>query len=254
MDVVVERKKFEDILKVAKLGGELETAQMVFGTDAVVVNVRNPANSMGAYAKFDPNYFVSYSVEEELKVAFPLQKLSKLLKVIRDDELSLSVTDSAFVINDGKIEVPLTTYDPNRELPSGLQLQETEYGMLFVSKSKGDLADKYNFTRIQIPKRVNLLNVEDVIFAVKQNTLILMQEDEIGHKFRDELASLMDKYVADAEVRVSAALMKHAFDTMISGECVIALGNDEGQPLFVQLLDQTAEFSLTVLVAPKLPE
>jgi len=253
MEVVVEPKKFMDILTVARLGGELDRAQMIFEQDGVKVHVVNPAKTLGCYAKFKEGYFNSYNVEDTVQVSIPLHKLWKILRQVSLDELSIDVKGERIVFNNGAIEAPLLGYDPSIEMESRYKFVETEFGGLLVT-GKVTL-EKYSHARIQVPKKVNFLDVENIAFIIENNSLAIYQEDEIGHKVKKTLAVSMDKHVSDARVAVDAALMKFAFGTLIGDECHIAIAlDDNGTPLPIQLCDSTNNYIVCLVVAPKLED
>jgi len=252
MEVVLETKKFLDILNVARLARERDAAQLMFEKSGIHVNVRNPANTLGCYAEFRESYFKTYSIDEEFAISIPMHKFLKMLKHISASEISIDVKEDKIVVNDGELEAPLLQYDPNVCIPQGLKLVETEFGSVIVSDDT--VVEHYNFSRIQIPKQINLLGVEDVAFTVKNKTLLMCQEDDIGHKIRNVLSSMMDKYVNDVEVKINATLLKTAFDTLISGECYIAIGTNHEKPLLIQLCDNANDYIVTVAAAPKIDE
>jgi len=251
MEVVVETKKFLDILNVARLGGELDKAQLIFEPDGLRINVVNPANTLGCYARFEPEYFSGYNVKKEAKFALPLFKLLKIIRQVGGSELKMNVKKDRVVFNDGAIEAPVVAYSDDIEMSSAYKFIETEFGGLLLSDESK--LDSYSYTRIQIPKKINLLDVENLVFIAENNLLAVYQEDDLGHKIKNTISSMMDKFAGDARVIVDATLLKFAFDTLIGAECYIAIGvSENGSPLPVQLCDSASNYVTCLVVAPKL--
>lgn len=251
VEFVVEKKKLLEILNAARLGGELDTAQLRFDRDGIEIRALNTANTLGCYAKFSTEYFNDYNCPNPMRVAIPLIKLLKLIKTVDDSEFKVTVKDNAVVFNDGVIEAPTVGYDEKLELPNSYEPKEFELGVFMLPSNIG--IDKYNYTRIQIPRKINPLEVDNVILIIKNGSISLYQQDDIGHKVKYEISSIVENFVSEVKVAVDAMLLKHALDTIGSDECCIGLGyNDEGVPLPIQLCTKQQNHSISLIIAPKL--
>jgi len=256
VEVVTSRDRFSKIMNVAKLGGMLDDVQLCFKPDALEVNVKNPENTLGCYARFDKTYFDSYNVPEEMKIAFSVgRKKSKIEKILKQIEskrggLRIGVDGNSLTINGDEFIIPLKSYDESMEFPR-INLKQTEFGYLMIHDEID--VENYNYTSIIVPKSLNLLGTENLTFVVANGTMFVRQQDELGYKVKTEISSMLEKHVKDVSVTVDATLMEYAFKT-IGNDCYIAVGEKDGMPLPIELYAGDATHFILVLVAPKLEE
>lgn len=252
-EFVVEREKLMRILDVARLGGELDVAQFIIGEQGIEMKLLNISNTLGCHAMFSREYFSKYNCynsSKQAKIAIPLTKLIKLIRVIGGSEYRVSVCENSVIFND-RIEVPVIGYDESREL---MRYNVKEFGSGVFILPSGVEPSKYNYTTMQVPKKINLLDVEDVTFIVENGTLAIYQEDEVGHKVRQDI-SVVENYVGDVRIVVDATLAKRAFDSIGSDECLIGLGvDDNGRPMPVQLCSCGQGCVISIVIAPKIKE
>lgn len=252
MKVVLDRSSFQKILNVATLGEMQDAVQLYFTPEELRVCVKNAENTLGTISIFTPEYFGAYEVEKEMKIAFSIGIKKSAFKNILGmmDMIELTTDGSSLIFNDGKFVAPLKEYDEKLEFP-WLKPIRTEFGYLLGRDES--MLENYNYTRVTLPKQLNILKVENLRFKISNGVLSVSQQDDLGYRVNLDISSIVEKHVEDVSVLVDATLIDYAIK-IVGNDCYIALGKAEGQPLLVQFFTGDSTHSICVAVAPKLDE
>lgn len=265
MEVAVETKRLLSMFRAVGLSGLIPKVKLHFNPDGV--SALNPGTGKQIMSRvwFSKDFFINYDVSESTTVTLNCDQVVSLLKVVKDNKVTLTV-DSNYVYIKGNsvdVRVPQVVID-EESIP--VELFEAPFGEIVVKKRDTEEETKqvaeeflklYCYTKIPIlpGSQLDPLKVDKITFEVRDGRLFMIQENEVGVRFGRNISEMVNNAKDGVRVTVRTEFIKEAMKSFLSGEVYIAIGQKEnGWPLAVILCDKTTDWRITVPIAPRVEE